>query len=71
MVIKIIHGYMEVVDRILKIFGSLGGWKILKNWDFSRRLEFLSILGVFGIINSAEGVHIKNPKGWKNPFSKL
>ena len=41
-----------------------------KNWDPLRRLEFLSIFGVFGIINGAEGVHIKNPRGVEESIFK-
>ena len=66
---RIFHGYIGVVDRVLEIFGEFGGWSIFKR------------LGVFkGIWNSsnnfwssniADRVHIKIQGGPKNPIFRL
>ena len=63
---RIIYGYMGVVDKVLEIFGGLGGWSILKKLGVFKDIwNFSSFFGVFGIVNGAEGVHIKNPR-WPN-----
>ena len=41
MEMKITYGYMGVVDRIFKIFGSLGGWSILR-----KKLGLFKAIGV-------------------------
>ena len=62
--IRIIYGYMGVVDKVLEILGGLGGWSILKKLGIFKDIwNFLSTFGVFGIVKGVGGVHIKNPRG--------
>ena len=69
---RIIYGYMGVVDKVLEIFGGLGGWSILKKLGVFKDIwNFSSIFGVFGIVNGAEEVHLKNSRGSKNPFLRF
>ena len=66
---RIFHGYIGVVDRVLEIFGEFGGWSIFKRlgvfkgvWNSSNN---------FWSVNIADRVHIKNPRWPKNPIFRV
>ena len=66
---------MEYLKKKLGFLKAIGVVKWLeylkKNWDSLRRLELLSILGVFGIIIGVEGVHKKSKGGGRIHFQGL